>query len=296
LAFAVPVGAIPALRALGQASIAKNATAAAAALRALPRGREDRPRTPLDPRVVGEALDRILTVVPIGPVAQLLRSLSRAPREVDALAEASLVGRSHRLARLVDVDAPDVIIEGELGLIARAARALDGELIEPDLEERDVEGVLAYVAEGRFNTSLGVWGTVVEVLAHHLDELGEEPIPDVSGLALGVPLIEPPDFANPPTALERERFFVAHRSWLAWVVDEDDEAHAQTIEAWREAIASLDTSERRAIHESIPSDGIGPTPSDWLFELEAVFDELEGNRKRGREAGLTFVSRCERSL
>lgn len=241
------------------------------ALAALPRAPRSAAKTPLDVALVRAAVSRIMALRPGSDTAQVVAALSLSPRLVDAGAEASLVTGATRLARLVELDAPSVIIENELGLIARAAHALDGrqEPDEPEATALLADELIAAAADPRFELSLGRFTAI----GNALDERsGEEPLSLDEG---------PLAFHPAPGA----------SSWFSWVISEDDH-HLARIAGWRSTMASLEPRERREVNESITSDGLVAPPDDWLAAFDGLLRRIESNRRLARAEGLLILA-CE---
>jgi hypothetical protein len=292
---------VRALRAVRRRVIGALRSFAAAEARLPPaKSKRSRSRTPIDPAP---------------PEADVvLARLSLAPRDVSADAERALVHRSMRLARLVELDAPAVIVANEAEMIASAIDALDAIAVravpaEGPLASREL---VTFAEDRSVALSLGAWGTLLEHLIDLFADTGRDPsvVPHPCDLALGRPLVALPDFAHPTDRMleralaergewaedvERSAFVGRYGDWVDWHVSDGREACAR-LDTLRAVLASLTEKDRRRLARDVPSDGATRKPRDWIPLLDAQLARCIRDHEKAYAKGYLIVSRAERSL
>lgn len=318
-AHAITRAALEALEAAGALILKEAYGEASALLSRIPSRAARDSTTPLDVVAAtacrARAIDALNRTSHAAAIADL-EALSLAPRDVSEWAETVFVRRTMRLQRLLQLEAPELIVESELELLRQAMRRLD--TLVPN--ERDEEGdrflpdeEIVRLTDPRFDLSLGPWTAVLDAVAEFHREA--RPADGSEVLALGRPLLAI-DFANPPPALleralrerglydaDEERALVYGAPWGPWlewsVLDGADglEDVRDTLRALAGDLRDVPAAFRDELVSSIECDHAPfVTCDDWIPALEARLSQLEHDVVAASEAGLVVLSVVRRDV
>lgn len=290
------------------------------------RSMRDEP-TALDVPVVKKLRERLLAVL-AGPAPLTRRAdlgaavgaLSLRAREVSAPAERHLVSRTLRLERLLEVDAPALVVDVEVGYVLDAIDALDRFDHDARAAARDgledgahVSVEDAIVARARHDMSLGAHSQTYDAVVDFLEPKPKRLRPPfLWELAPGEPMLALPDLAEPPAALferavlargvwdeavERQALEDDLRAYREWRRCDEPGALAGLLRDAREALAGLTARERRRISAEVRGAFDELVPCDDFVSVLA--DVLDGCARRADAAGtegLVVLARVSRSL
>ncbi|MBN8610023.1 MAG: hypothetical protein J0L92_05535 [Deltaproteobacteria bacterium] len=317
-AHAITRAALEALEAAGARVLEEAYREASALLSRVPSRSARDSTTPLDVVAAtacrARALEALRGTSHAAAIADL-EALSLDPRDVSAWAETVFVRRTMRLQRLLQLEAPEPIVESELELLRQAMRRLDT-LVPNERDEEDrflPDEEIVRFSDPRFDLSLGSWTAVLDAVADFHRE--SRPADGSEVLALGGPLLAI-DFASPPPALlerafrergvydaDEERALAYGAPWGPWlewsVLDgaEGLEDLRDTLRALRGDLRDVPAAFRDELVSSIECDHAPfVTCDDWIPALEARLTQLEHDVGAASEAGLVVLSAVRRDL
>ena len=323
---------VDSLVAAGRVALGGDRTGAAARVAAVGRSRARALRdeaTPLDVAVVTRVRARLLGLLGRSPslarrseLGATLATLSLAAHEVSARAEQHLASRALRLERLVEIDAPQMILDAEVNYLLEALLALDrldhGErtaardAIEDGEAHVSVQDAIVLCA--RRTMSLGLHSRTYDAVMDFLEPKPKRRArpPFLWELAPGEPMLPLPDLSEPPAALF-ERAVLARGVWDEAVERQTLEEELRAFREWRRcdepgalaallreacnALAGITTRERRRLSRDIPCAFEDLVPcDDFVSVLAGVLDACARSADLADREGLVLLSRVDRSL
>lgn len=265
--------------------------------------RADLRRTPLDPRlarVVERLRARATAAGEDGDVlAQAIAGWSAAPRDVFAEAEDRAMNRALRTERLLELDAPAIIVDNEIAALARALAELDVPPAPEPVPHEEDDHEVADVPDGIvhravLDLSLGLHSETLRVLEHVSRSVGRDLAAPLAGVE---PLVPFPvlEAAHRAATEEGARMLLARlRFWQC------GPAASEVAEVAGELAQRLDrvrkTTRARVTKELDGDTHADLAGGDYVASAVTRLRAIERDAREAASEGLVVLSEVSRSL
>lgn len=259
--------------------------------------------TPLDPRL-GRVIERLRAVTQsesayADDVARAIAAWDGRAREVNAVAENTVMNAALRTERLLELDAPAIILEGDLRALEAALPRLDTPVAPSHPNPPDDSYEVLRLLDGifrsaRYDLSLGLHSQTLRVLEDEAEaDFGADPVGDLMG---GEPLVP---FALLSARAEEasvgERITFDH---LRFFRDGPDALRlAEVAEELADRLAGTTAAVRARVTEQLDDDVhrdlLG---GDYVASAEARLRRMALDARAASKEGLQILSERSRNI